>query len=881
MAKIKTIYICNHAHTDIGFTDYQELALRQHGEFVVQALDIIEATDDFPAEAKYRWTVETTGPFLRYLRQASQAEIERFRHWHEQGRIDIAGMQYNLTPLLNVEQMHRSLYPLRAIRDEFGFSVEAAMQDDVNGVSWLFADLLAEVGIRFYSAAINPIRGARPKPFPGAFRWQGPSGKQVLAWNGYHYLFGRSQAGLGNWELVDRLLPRWIDDLENDPTYPFDFLYCESTHPVRVDNGPPDRRMPDFVRRWNEERTNWRMEFITVTDFGRLLHTGYRNFLGTQRGDWTDHWADGVGSSAFEVGINRNAHEIVGMGESIEAWLRSRDGKRQWDARRAAQTYESMTLFDEHTWGAYSSVEAPHSLFSQAQWNRKAGFAYTAAMEGHNAVARAANALAAPLGTKGPEGIFNLGNLDPAEAFRPSGIDDLIVFNTLPWERKVIVEEPEPRGGAAPVGVLDAFFNRRSTWGGGRPIPPIRRVAGTLPPMGYAFLDLKDGVPAGDLRASGSTIENRHYRIIVDPATGGLKEFFDKSQEHDFAGTYQGWQPGQYVYETVDSPDDRLAIADISFDKPEFFTGHTDTPWRREVASKVTLSPAVIDQGRASITVTIAAPGVSAASVVYALDAGSKSLAVDWLIDKLEHPAAEAVFIAFPFKLDGQDFTLDLNGIPAVPNDDQLDGAAKDWYPVGRWVNVSDDKRGVTLVPLDAPLVHLGGITTGKWRRTLQPEGPTIMSWALNNHWLVNFRSSQSGRIPLRYRLTTHDGAADTSAAARFAAESATPPVALRDIAPTGKRSDSFFSVAPDAPVLATCKPGEEARWVAIRLQNLSRQATAAALRFTVPPRAAMSADPIEHPLAPLAVAGDTLAVELKPLEIRTILVRFGAQLPG
>ena len=34
MGKINTIYICNHAHTDIGFTDYQELALRQHGEFV-------------------------------------------------------------------------------------------------------------------------------------------------------------------------------------------------------------------------------------------------------------------------------------------------------------------------------------------------------------------------------------------------------------------------------------------------------------------------------------------------------------------------------------------------------------------------------------------------------------------------------------------------------------------------------------------------------------------------------------------------------------------------------------------------------------------------------------------------------------------------------
>ena len=875
MSKINTIYICNHSHTDIGFTEYQELALAQHGEFVGQALDLIEATDDYPVEAQYRWTIETTGPFLRYLRQASKAEISRFRHWHEQGRIDVAAMQYNMTPLLNIEQMHRSLYPLRAIRDEFGFEVEAAMQDDVNGVSWLYADLLHDLGVKFYTAAINPIRGARPKPFPGAFRWEGPSGKSVLAWNGYHYLFGRSQAGLGNWDLVDRLLPRWIEELEQDPDYPYDFLYCESTHPVRVDNGPPDARMPEFVKRWNSEDHPYRMEFVNVTDFGRLLEARHADKIGTQRGDWTDHWADGVGSSAFEVGVNRNAHEIVAMGEALESWRRSR-GESEWDADRAASVYESMTLFDEHTWGAYSSVEAPESLFSRAQWNYKAGFAYRAAMMGHASVARAANAIGQPLGTKGPEGIFNLGNLDPAEAFKASGIEELLVFNTLPWERQVIVEEPEPRGGAAPVSVLDTFFNRRSTWGGPRNYPDIRRVAGTLPPMGYAFLNLKDGVPASDLKAAGTMIENQHYRITIDTKTGGISELFDKDLGHDFASTYQGWQPGQYVYETVDHPDDRLAIADISFDKPEFFTGHKDTPWRREVATKVTLDEASIYEGRASITVTIEAPGVSSAKAVYSLDAATRSVNIDWSIDKLDHPKAEAVFFAFPFKLDAPNFTLDLNGIPSVPNDDQLDGAAKDWYPVGRWVDVSDDKRGVTLVPLDAPLVHLGGITTGKWNRTLQPEGPTIMSWALNNHWLVNFAASQSGRIPFRYRLTTHEGAADPAAAARYAAEMATPPIPVRDIKPTGKTSDSFYSIDPSLPVLVTSKPGEDDGWVALRLQNLSGSDTRAAVTFTTAPAAARSADPIEHPGTALALEGAQLSVELKPREIRTVLVRFG-----
>ena len=873
MGKIKTIYVCNHSHTDIGFTDYQDVAFRQHGEFVERALDLIEATDSYPEAARYSWTCETTGPLLRHLKQASPEQVRRFQHWHKLGRIDVAAMQYNLTPLLNVEQMHRSLYPLRALRDDFGLSIETAMQDDVNGISWLYADLLAELGVWFYTAAVNPIRGARPKPFPGGFWWEGPSGKKILAWNGYHYLFGRSQAGLGNWDLVDRLLPRWVEQLEADDSYPFDFLYCESTHPVRVDNGPPDPRMPEFVKRWNDEDRPFEFKFVTATEFGKLLRDRYANAIGTQRGDWTDHWTDGPGSSAYETGINREAHEIMGAAEAISAWNVAR-GADGWDAARAARTYEDMTLYDEHTWGAYSSIEAPESLFSRAQWNRKAGYAFTAAMEAHDQLARAANTLAAPLGTRGPEGIFNLGDLAPEEAFKPSGIDEVLVINTLPWERKVQVEEPEPRGGAAPVGMLDCFFNRGSSWGGSRPIPPVRRVAGTVPAMGYAFLPIRDP-QADDLKVGANTIENRYYRLRIDPRTGALRELFDKEQQHDFAGQYMGWRPGQYIYEEVDSPQQRLAINNYDFSLPDFFIGHKDTPWKRSVATTVEVGTPKIDQGRASIDVHIKAAGVRSATVTYWLDADTKTIAIDWVLDKVSNPDAEAVFIAFPFNLDGKDFLLDLNGIPCVPNKDQLDGAAKDWYPTQRWVNVSDGQRGVTLVPLDAPLLNLGGITTGKWSRTLETEGPTIMSWALNNHWMVNFKASQDGRIPLRYRLTTHAGASDPAAAARFAAEVSTPPVVLRDIAPTGPRTDSFFSTN-GAPVLVTGKPGETKGTVALRVQNLAPARTAAEIAFTRAPSGAAGSDPIEHRGAALPLQGNRIAVDLAPLEVRTVLIDFG-----
>ena len=48
---------------------------------------------------------------------------------------------------------------------------------------------------------------------------------------------------------------------------------------------------------------------------------------------------------------------------------------------------------------------------------------------------------------------------------------------------------------------------------------------------------------------------------------------------------------------------------------------------------------------------TIAAPGVAGATVTYALDAGTKSLSIDWTLDKLHNADPEAVFVAFPFNL--------------------------------------------------------------------------------------------------------------------------------------------------------------------------------------------------------------------------------------
>ena len=83
--------------------------------------------------------------------------------------------------------------------------------------------------------------------------------------------------------------------------------------------------MADFVQRWNDEGRTPRIEFSTPTELAGLLGAAD---LPTRRGDWTDWWSDGVGSSAYETGVNRSTHELLLAAEAIGAWLTRRGPQR-------------------------------------------------------------------------------------------------------------------------------------------------------------------------------------------------------------------------------------------------------------------------------------------------------------------------------------------------------------------------------------------------------------------------------------------------------------------------------------------------------------------------------------------------------------------------
>jgi hypothetical protein len=109
------------------------------------------------------------------------------------------------------------------------------------------------------------------------------------------------------------------------------------------------------------------------------------------------------------------------------------------------------------------------------------------------------------------------------------------------------------------------------------------------------------------------------------------------------------------------------------------------------------------------------------------------------------------------------------------PEADQLKGACKNYYTPERWVDISNQVKGVTWITLDAPVIETGDITTDAnaygWVQEAKPSR-TILSYVMNNYWGTNYKAGQEGKTLFRYVVIPHEMFISQDAEKRAAEES-------------------------------------------------------------------------------------------------------------
>lgn len=747
---ISRIFLVHQTYTRIGYTDYQELVLRAHGDTLSEIAAACHQTRTYPTAAQFRWTCDATGPLLDWLAQADTDDVDAFVKVAQSGGVEVTALPFHMTPLPSQATLIRYIETITQLR-ELGIPITTAMGVGVNGMSAGLIDPLSQSGVSSLMMSIDDRRGGAPFSRPGSFWWESRAGNRLLVWNGLPLDVARTHGVGDSPEAARESLEEYLTDLA-EGGYPYDFIVFQTTAGGEGVNTGIDKSLCGFVRDWNKtaEDGGPRMELATPRTVFQHLSTTYGPNLPVRQGDWTDWWADGVASSANETRLQRATQAATRDAEHVAAATAAIGDEPQLPDDDLAETYWNMALYDEHTWGSEDSVTAPHAAATQAQWNAKAGYAHKAATLGREALHNACDDM-----------------LDMVAATE----DGVIVYNPLPWERDAFVFSPAT-GIDTAIGLADPVTNE--------PTPKwvtdhgISFVAQDLPPLGYKVFPWSNAAsfPESVLNTQDTAIENRLYRVVVDPRTGLVQSWYDKRLRQELLDERGSYGLGQLVHERIDDPAGRASL----------FDGAKGGKQRRTPLTRTGAICTQVRSGRqsplaAGLISEFTAPGCRSVTQEVVLYEHQDWVDLFITVDKLPVTDPEAIYIAFPFHIPRSVTRYDsAAGITQVDRD-LLEGTCRDWVVAQNWVNFSNDRIGVTVATPDAPLVQFGRINTGRWQTRFAPRSATMLSWIMNNYWHTNYAAQQSGETTFQYRLTSHEGEFDPVAAWRFGAETAHPAI--------------------------------------------------------------------------------------------------------
>ena len=484
------------------------------------------------------------------------------------------------------------------------------------------------------------------------------------------------------------------------------------------------------------------------------------------------------------------------------------------------ETWKNIVLFDEHTWGSWNSISEPESPFTLSQWKIKRQFAINAGVQTRNLL------------KEGLSGEKNAGRR-------------ITVLNTLSWKRSGFITLQDIAPGKAPE-----LFNEK-----GKKVPCQKNrdgswtfFSGEVPAFGWKVFRVNE-MPARpqklSLPANPWTLDNDSLKIIVDESTGSIRSMMVKATGYELADTLMGQGLNGYVYIRGRKPD------------------HPEKPlisWLLYAAD----GPVY-----ASLVFSSDAPGSHGLEREIRLYRPGNEVEIINTLDKEKTYFPESVFFTFPFRMPGGRTLIDIARGAYRPGKDQLPGSCKNYFTVQRWVDISDDQKGVTWFTPDAPMIELGHITTDAnqtgWLRQVQQPEQHILSYVMNNYWGTNYKASQEGKTVFRYRIIPHRRF-DRALAKKQGIETGQPLLVIRGV--PVRKSRKNIPVPANDLIITWIQPVKEG--LLVRLFNPSEKTLPLKLQWKDhEKRILYKTDPLGHKVEKMPENE-----KLLPLEIITLIIK-------
>jgi hypothetical protein len=905
------IFLIHHSHLDIGYTDPQPAVLRHHLAYLDSVLDLVAATDEWPDSARFRWNVEATLPLRHWLSSRPPGSVDSFMDRVREGRVEITALPFSMyTEAYSIDELARQLWFADELRDRYGVRIDTAMQTDVPGATTGLLHVLADAGVRFLSVAHNYAGRSVPHLVGGQrltrpFQWTGDAGDGVCVWltdtpHGLAYMEGNMLGLAEDYEAAVELVPEYLAALAQRPypysepifgwagppeeagatkrPYPHDILHLRVQGSF-ADNAPPSLVPSEIARRWSSEWAYPQLRVATNRDFFDVVEDRLAGSLDEFRGDWTDWWADGLGSDARALGFNRRAQAAIRTAQTLHAlgdgFTRERSvGHGWWEQVDAA--FEDMALFDEHTWGAANPWEDRLDRMDSGaiQRQRKAAFAY-AAWDRVEALTEAGLQRLVPLwGNSGPD-LGAVVVLNPASVVRSD-----VATCFLPESRfgtEVAIEVVDVATGEVVPRVVEEQDHAAHRPRGHH----LSFVARDVPPLGYALYRLRPRGPmplAAEPVSDEASIENEHYRVEIDPSDEWTVHVYDKAWGVDLVRADAPFGFNQYIYDRYGTAphfnhlSSRIRALDLAL------LGSRSVGGGGAVTTRS--STPVWDR----LTVRLSGEGVHWIETVFTLTHGVKRLDITNRLHKIGTAAKESAFFAFPFNVRHPDVTYEITGGTARHSGPFVPGSARHMRAIGHWVAFESPDGSIAWATREAPLIQLGNLFLpyAPFPATLERDDEaTVYSWIVNNIWDTNFPSSQQGEMEFRYALASDTSDRATDVARETASSLTTPLLAVLTRPPETPRLPARGSFCrtnrPDVEIVALTRSRRDHDLV-VWLHAHVTKPTNVALSFPLLPVArAWQGTHLERRLEEVPVEGREVQIGLVPGELATLSVRLDA----
>ena len=490
--KDQTLHMIGNAHID-------PVWLWRWQEGYHEALASFRSALDRLAEDPEFLFVSSSAQFYAWVEENNPAMFEEIRQRVREGRWEIVGGWW-IQPDCNIPSgesfVRQALYGQRYFKSRFGVTARVGYNVDSFGHHGMLPQLLKKSGLDYYVfTRPNPQEMGMPSRL---FWWESDDGSQVLA---YRIPFEYCTWG----KELDKHVRRAAGELRS----PFDSLMC--FYGVGNHGGGPTKENLESIRRLDAAPDLPRLVFSTPNRYFDCVERQNLPIPTLHRE--LQHHASGTYS--VHSGIkrwNRRAEWALVTAEKWAALATVTTGLG-YPLADLGRAWQGVLFNQFHDILAGTSIE---SAYEDAR--NLHGEAMTIADRALNA---ATQSLA-----------WNIG-IPQAQGTTP-----IIVFNPHAWDSRVNVEVEFGRF-TDEYGLLDDQRHpvpvqrvQSEATSGGR-----NRLSFTadLPALGYRVYHVAPNVtrpePPAEFQASDTVLENRRFRLTINPTTGVVQSLYDKQAE--------------------------------------------------------------------------------------------------------------------------------------------------------------------------------------------------------------------------------------------------------------------------------------------------------------------------------------------------------------